>query len=419
MQAYLDSLHLDLHVHLEHSEMGYLVGGDPFPLVAQNLDHREITQRRSDFSFIVRRYERQVNTGADIGVATSITRQDNHVVSPGNGTLGCWLKVKTKSDDNWKTVALTCYHTVRPAVQGYHLGFTTHNKSDGTSVNVSKAATLLEDSDLWTADKEGLTPERSSNCKNMEHPTRAKHTFQLKDLRQTIADLPGADRLEEEQRVAENVSFFDQGKQILGKVWLASGYLRRTPSNGRLNWALVFPTAPGRVGVNRLPSKEDWVDKYLGRDCPRPGTMNGYMLPHGEQSVHELERGDRVFKTGAATTCSVGRFNEFESVVVIKEERYMSDRTDEGRNSREYSFIGVDGVRGVEKLGKRGDAESVVWDKEGRMLGFLFASQVPHGCDGGYSLVIPIEDVLDDIVRASGGDIVDIRVLVPSEEQCD
>ena len=159
------------------------------------------------------------------------------------------------------------------------------------------------------------------------------------------------------------------------------------------------------------------MDKYLRRDCPRLGTMNGHLLPQGEQSVHELDRGDRVFKTGAATTCSVGRFNEFESVVAMTDEKYMSNRTDEGRTSREYSFIGVDGVRGMEGFGKRGDAGSIVWDKEGRMmLGFLFASQVPHGCDGVYSPATPVEDVLDDIVRASGGDIVDIRVLVPSKE---
>ena len=78
--------------------------------------HEELRDKKKDFKYDFRRHERQAIAGADIGAATYITRQDNREVSPGNSTLGCWLKVKTKGDNNWKTVALTCYYSIRPAI---------------------------------------------------------------------------------------------------------------------------------------------------------------------------------------------------------------------------------------------------------------------------------------------------------------
>jgi hypothetical protein len=77
--------------------------------------------------------------------------------------------------------------------------------------------------------------------------------------------------------------------------------------------------------------------------------------------------------------------------------------------------MGIFGHRegGEEKFGDRGDAGSVVWDKQGRALGLLGTEQTPQQCHYGYSLVTPIEDVFESIKAASEGVILDVQIAEP------
>ncbi|KAK3945665.1 hypothetical protein QBC46DRAFT_430296 [Diplogelasinospora grovesii] len=101
MQAFLDKFHFDLHVHLEHNTIGH----SAFPLLPTTLTQAERIHRIRDFNYGVReKYETLVNAGADMSAGCHLTRVDGQPSNPMVGTLGC------------RTVALTNYHVVRPAV---------------------------------------------------------------------------------------------------------------------------------------------------------------------------------------------------------------------------------------------------------------------------------------------------------------
>ncbi|KAK0705449.1 hypothetical protein B0H67DRAFT_499264, partial [Lasiosphaeris hirsuta] len=61
-----------------------------------------------------------------------------------------------------------------------------------------------------------------------------------------------------------------------------------------------------------------------------------------------------------------------------------------------------------------GDSGSVVWDKEGRVVGLLFTGQAPQGSAAStLAYVTPIHDVLEDIMKFSQGAIKEIRLAPP------
>ena len=75
--------------------------------------------------------------------------------------------------------------------------------------------------------------------------------------------------------------------------------------------------------------------------------------------------------------------------------------------STEYMFLPLRS----KPIRNRGNSSSVVRDEDGGVVGLLFTGQQPHGCELGYNLVTPIEDVLESIKEISQGEILDIRVL--------
>ncbi|KAK0713314.1 hypothetical protein B0T26DRAFT_649684, partial [Lasiosphaeria miniovina] len=62
----------------------------------------------------------------------------------------------------------------------------------------------------------------------------------------------------------------------------------------------------------------------------------------------------------------------------------------------------------------RGDSGSVVWDKEGRLVGLFFTRQTPQGCSANALVYItPIHDVLEDMIKFCKGAIKEIRLAPP------
>ncbi|KAK3349158.1 hypothetical protein B0T25DRAFT_591639 [Lasiosphaeria hispida] len=358
------------------------------------------------------RYSKTVNAGDDVGAHRYIKREDGKLLSPMVGTLGCWIEIKIK-DRGWKKVGLTCYHVIRPCLDGFRMRVEEVEKHGKLVLRKPK-----KDSDLWAADIHGLKTEGSGG-RLVEHPTRAKHNFTIEDRRERVERLESTgypnDALDVKAGLDEAIAFFDGDNQLFGQVIFASGYMGRTRANGRLDWALISPRAD-RIGGNPLPSEDAWqAKKYDYGNIPVE--LKGNIRPQAH-SIYELE-GDNtldkvVFKNGASTTCTKGVFSKVKTDCAIAEERYMLEedhvprQVEAGYKSREFAFISPDGVEGT--FASRGDSGAVAWDQYGRVMGLLFTGQKPQQADKGYSLVTPIEDVFQDIMDKSEGSILGIRI---------
>jgi hypothetical protein len=147
---------------------------------------------------------------------------------------------------------------------------------------------------------------------------------------------------EVEAKLNSIVAFFDQDKQYFGRLAFASGYMRRTKTDGRLDWALIDPISEDRVGGNALPSEQDWWQD----NCPphlMPLVVQGSLKSKPEdKSMHTVTREDLLYKNGARTGCTVGTFDRIKHDVVITEEKYMPNRSMKGLKSTEYLVIGIE-----------------------------------------------------------------------------
>ncbi|KAK3364776.1 hypothetical protein B0T24DRAFT_537214 [Lasiosphaeria ovina] len=363
---------------------------------------------------------RTVYAGDDICAGRYIRRSDGKLSNPLVGTLGCWVEILVK-DGGWRKMGLTCYHVVRPCLEGYTLE-TKQDKNDHEQwVSRSHHGKPVQDSDLWVADRKGLGTEGMARRVRVEHPARAKHNFTVEEKQSAVQHYQSqgasAKALKCTALLDESIAFFDRDEQFFGQVCFASGYIRRTKTNARLDWALIVPVSDNRIGGNPLPSLDDWVDqKYDTKYAP---LTDEHLKPQG-QSLYDCVKGDNVvhkvslFKNGASTACTMGNLSKTKTDCVISEERYMSKADSVPRRSpsslRSREFVVKAEVRRAGRFGDRGDSGAMVWDAQGRVVGMLFTGQQPHGTEEGYSLVTPIEDIFEDIKDKSGGNILDIRI---------
>lgn len=168
-----------------------------------------------------------VGLGEDIGPAGYIPGNNGEKIIPGVGTLGCWVEIKTQNEE-WTRYALTSYHVIRPGLEGFRLA---------VDPKSSAVAAPTEGSDLWKADRHGIFAAAAwTALPEIEHPTKAKHCFAVEFWRHEIdRSGPLHRNLDDEKYLADITAFFEDGNQRFGTVYAASGYARRTPSNGRLD----------------------------------------------------------------------------------------------------------------------------------------------------------------------------------------
>jgi len=400
LQQYLRKYkHADLHLHLEHG------GPQPyqtFPLVPSGRGAAERAEQQRLYNLMPDTpYNTAVNLGADICTNNYLTRSDDEQVSPPVGTLGCWLEIRTDRFPKWTKVALTNWHVVRPGYEGFRVVRVAKGDSHGTAMQKPK-----EESTLWQADIGGIGP--SSNGPKIEHPARMKHNFGVEELNDYISTRPGEDTRDEQNERDQMVAFFDQGKHVWGTVYCASGYTRRTPGGGLLDWALILPRDASRAGKNALPSKQDWRAKYAGKMSlyPTSQTSDTGLRQPSPAGLRALEHGGNVYKVGASTRFTIGSFNCIKSDILITEAKHVTGRSEE--------FVFVASVAGDNwdcRLATLGDSGSVVWDKEGQAVGLLFRGQQPQQTQGHpLAYVTPIEDVFADIKEFSNGKIHEIRI---------
>jgi hypothetical protein len=416
IQDYLDGLGHGLHVHMEHNVLKHFA----FPLVPPQYRKDEEREMGPKFNLqMYTRYQTTVGPGADIGAACYITRDDGQQVSPLHGTFGCYLEIQQEGIPGWTKVGLTNYHVVRPALSGYQV-----KKQETPSGPRTVQEPPANGSALWQADREGFdrqgvggregAPDRQGveNCALIEHPSRARHNYNVDELQKGIArrsPLPGM-----QAQMEEDIAFFDQDSNLFGQVWAGSGYRRRTASNGRLDWALIKPLSEERVQDNLLPDEEQYYGKVLPADMPAASALGTPLKPPPDgtpgRGLDRLKPGDNVYKMGANTGISLGLFDGFKPDCKIHDERQTGL---DNLLSTEYMFIGrPDHNPDDDRFADVGDSGAVVFDEQGRALGMLFTGQSPQQCGRGMCLVTPIEEIFEDI-KALCKDVTAVRIAVP------
>ena len=406
IQQLLNRYPHNLQLHLEHN-----TSGESYPEF--HLVNRPMTAEQKAFKIDLgfdpdRKYNKLVGPGDDIGPECYISLGDSASADqlrvPGLGTLGCWIEVKTTRQPQWTKYALTNYHVVRPAFDGFQIR--TNDKNETIPI------TPVKDSDLWEVDLKGMGPNFNSKKADIEHPARAKHCFAVQVLTEEIESDPNdVDTPKLREHLNNIKSFFDNNEQHLGSIYCASGYTRRTPNGGRLDWALIKPTGNGvdRVGKNALPTREDWHRK--GYITSKPKAKGSLKQPptHGLRSIKNAAP---IFKVGTSTGPTAGLFSELKSKVscvedahvlpymVSKHRPYLSD---------EFLYLGFPDPAEF-WLAKKGDSGSVVFDGDGAAVGLLFRGHMAQQAMGSYAYITPIEDVFEDIKAFSKKQITDIRI---------
>ncbi|KAM7189986.1 hypothetical protein V8F20_009920 [Naviculisporaceae sp. PSN 640] len=366
-------------------------------------------------------YETKVNLGNDMSVSSTPppgserlyqkTIDDAAEMHPLVGTVGCWLEIKTKAFPDGVKVALTSYRVVRPAYEGFKL--------DVDATGKFRITPPAQGTELWLADKHGVVPSESNNAPKVkvESPAGKNHNREVV-VKQDWINFPAyKEKAVTEQELARLVEFFENGKHELGTVYCASGYNRRL-NNHLLDWALIMPfSQEERVGKNKLPSFTSWRKEHCSpNEYPKIWSYDSYTPDgvlkdppptSGSDNIleHHLKQGELVYMVGATTGPSIGVLNKMPAYVKTSEVKHISSDT-----STEYTVV-RGWVAKSRPFAKYGDSGSVVWDKDGRLLGLVSRGQkVLHSCEI-ICYVTPIDVVFRDIKDLSNGEITDIKVL--------
>ena len=360
-------------------------------------------------------YPTKIHMGFEFGPARYFTiGEGGPGISGPTATVGGYLEIREKNggDKAFKKYALTNYHCVRAAIEGYSL--------DKDAKGKPREAAIPEGSMLRDVDAVGLTPEwKARESMKYESPSRRKHNFsiqyhnkridsyekyRLEAIKEAIDD-DGRSlgrRIAEEQAKERKIQYFDNGFQNLGKLWMASGYLQRTKDNGRIDLALL-ELNPGRVGNNTVPDQSLWEskgflppDEACGKLLKRVGSCkDGSSMPN-------------VFKFGSRTGATSGQFNSIKSDVKIKSDRYI--RTTD--HSTEYVFISdPKDPEGGKDFADHGDSGSFVFTYHGVWVGVIFGGTDKQNVnDKTLTYVIDAEEALAWISGQEGGAKYEVRL---------
>ncbi|KAF5624764.1 hypothetical protein F25303_11479 [Fusarium sp. NRRL 25303] len=313
-------------------------------------------------------------------------------------------------EPTWRTFILTSYQAVRPAFDGFTV------TPDGAD---SSVAPPTANSDLWTVDSVGYTPDSSAKPTTFESPPRSKHHFnifcideeiacyakdinylektdwpkkekQLQDYRQTIAAL----RDERKQKT----EFFEANKKVLGSL--------------RMDWALIELNRPWH---DRLPEYEDWKPSFW-RISAMPFMTFGMQLEEQTRSIEALSDLEwsndtfDVYKIGSSSGPKAGSLLCTNNLVTIRDDQYMNPSPTEEMafETNRYDYPHERGFCAP------GDSGSVVFDEEGGIVGLMIGGHKNNNSDNhGYGYVTPIEYVFKDIKDLLKGRVVDIRIAKP------
>ncbi|WKT49457.1 hypothetical protein QSH57_014404 [Fusarium oxysporum f. sp. vasinfectum] len=337
-------------------------------------------------------YHEIAGIGDDLGPSHYIPGINESRANPGFGTLGCLLQIKLNGESKWRTCALTNYHVVRPAFDGFSL--------ESPNQGVTKMASQPQGSDLWNIDFGGynLSTKLIHKLPSFESPSRSKHNFTITVIDEDIdAEQKNVAKMEKGFRTTKNkqqvrkiirdtkamiadmetekqkkIAFFDQNKQVLGKLIACSG-LQRSVQDRKMD-----------LGINR------------GRSIPT-------MVQYSPRTPYEV---GQLFKVGAITGARTGKYEWKKQTVAMD---YDCNLANARLWTTEIVFGPRDDIGSASKLCDHGDSGSVMFNQEGEILALMFRGHKHQDSyDGGYGYATPIEHIFRDIKEFSN--VVNIRV---------
>ncbi|KAK3343541.1 hypothetical protein B0T25DRAFT_301556 [Lasiosphaeria hispida] len=125
-----------------------------------------------------------------------------------------------------------------------------------------------------------------------------------------------------------------------------------------------MPLDQARIGENSLPSWKTW------KEFPAQVTIDASLRQPTESGLRGLSQGALVYKVGATSGVTVGRFNQMKSDVRITEDKHLLQG-----NPEEFAYCQGGTLVGAPPhpaFGMKSDSGSVVWGVEGRAVGLLF-----------------------------------------------
>lgn len=346
-------------------------------------------------------------------------------------TMGCWIEFQQRSDpDKWHKGALTNYQVARPAFEGYKACLDTTSGRYGDGRTLTKAqyerikiylgeVPATWNSHLEEVDERGFQFRYRDKCSALiESPSRLKHDFSMECLEEDrtahkrdliLEPLELADLLEAiDKKRTRKAEFFETHLSEVHRVLFCSGN-RIGQDRNALDWAVLGVGA--RNGQNILspgalpPGPPGFLICQCGRR-PSCFKVNGVKLkdPSPGLTIRSMEQGTQLWKGGSSTGITQGTFSRYRSLCRV-----------EGRMSLEWPIFGgaicsVGGGGPDESFADAGDGGAAVFDSEGRVVGLLTRGQKAWRDNKGYAFVTPIEDVFEDIIDSTEGDIQAVRI---------
>ena len=348
---------------LQEVQVEFERGYGAFPVT---FDTPSIRESKEDSDFLKEDYPERVCMGADFGPEKYFANGPHgEVVAGPIATIGGYIDIR-RNQGEWKKYAITNYHCVREAIEGWVA--TLNDDQKKTELPVDSG------SQLYAIDRRGLGPGYAAReTITFESPTRRTHRFSLQwhdkqiQLREKAMVTPGASssdlqRLQLEiadhrERRARKVEFFDQGKQSFGHLFMCSGFRKRTPDNHRIDIAII-EVNPDRVGDNTVPDASIWRSGFTAPMLGCGSRLNGIASCRDPKSLSEF-----CYKVGCRTGANTGRYSHIESEVKWKPIDGMLGM----KSSSEFIFVSEKSL--TMPWTDHGDSGSMVWQQPSRWLG--------------------------------------------------
>lgn len=366
-----------------------------------------------DFSdYIEGDYPERVSMGADFGPEKYFPGSYGEIAAGPVATIGGYIEIRRNHGD-WKKYAITNYHCVREAIDGWG-AFLDHK---GNKIEKPVPPT----SDLHAIDRKGLGPGHLRREKiTFESPTRRTHRFSLQwhdnEIKRTEAAMatPGIsesdknrlqlDIADHRERRARKVEFFDHGKQKLGHLFMCSGSKKRTSDNHRIDIAII-EVNPERIGDNTLPNATVWRNGFSPPLIGCGSLLKGMASCRDSKSLVQP-----CYKIGCRTGANTGNYNPIESEVKWK----SIDDTLGTRHSSEFAFISQ--TSQTLPWTDHGDSGSMLWQQPSSWLGVAWGAANKAASSNGnntrLSYAIDAQDVIGWIegIKGASGDVYEARL---------
>ncbi|KAL8827795.1 MAG: hypothetical protein Q9191_002969 [Dirinaria sp. TL-2023a] len=342
-------------------------------------------------------YPDRVPMGAGFGPDRYLRLGANgNVVMGPTATIGGYLEIRSK-EGQWKKYAITNYHCVREAIDGYTVVEDRPGKA--------KEGPLEEGSELQKADQSGIGPGRKGRENiTFESPSRRQHRStvlwhdeQIEEMEEYLQHSPNDVAAQQiatmhREKKKQKISYFDQGNHLLGCLFMCSGY-KQSLEEHRLDLA-VLELRDTRIGSNTIPEAGQWSSPF------EPPVAAGRMLSGIASCMQTGPALNRVFKVGSRTGATTGKYNHIKLDVKMPWDGLPHVRMG---FSTEYVFVADRGSPFQRPFDQgHGDSGSFVFTRGGQWLGLAFGGNCKYNQEGGAVAYFTDAQVVLDWIRTRG-----------------